>query len=337
MLSESARRFGIPHLAPASVVKRAGWQDGEELRVSNWLAPWDGEEPLDAGLIGLPYSGASINPSAAYAAPETVRLAFRYNTTYSPDWDVDLRDLRARDLGDVGGHLTDVSAAHAKIEAAVGAACAIEPRFVPVMIGGDHSVTAPAVRGFCAAHAGKRIGVINIDAHLDIRNFEHGPHNGTPFRAILTGGLPISGQNFVELGIHGFMNAANYMRWAREQGVTVITALEVQRRGMAECINEALRIAGDGVDLIYLSVDIDCLAYPFAIGTAATSPEGLSAWQLLEAVWACGRDPKVGAIDLVEIDPSRDVKDLTSRTGCSVILTFLAGLTERLGKNAVRV
>jgi formiminoglutamase len=323
-------RFGVPHLAPASVVKRAGWQDSEELRVSNWLRPWDGEEPLDAGLIGLPYSGASINPSGAYGAPEAVRLAFRYNTTYSPDWDTDISSLRARDLGDVGGHLTDVIVAHGKIEAAVAAACAIEPRFVPVMIGGDHSVTAPAVRGFCAANPDTRIGLINIDAHLDVRNFEHGPHNGTPFRAILTGDLPIAGKNFVELGIHGFMNAASYMEWAREQGVRVISGLDVQRRGMADCIGEALRIAGDGTDLIYLSVDIDCLAYPWAIGTAATSPEGLSAWQLMEAVWACGLDPKVRAIDLVEIDPSRDVRDLTSRTGCSVLLTFLAGLYRRL-------
>jgi formiminoglutamase len=172
--------------------------------------------------------------------------------------------------------------------------------------------------------------VINIDAHLDVRNFEHGPHNGTPFRAILTGGLPIAGENFVELGIHGFMNSASYMQWAREQGATVISGLEVQRRGMGECIAEALRIAGDGADLIYLSVDIDCLGYPWAAGTSATSPEGLSAWQLMEAVWACGFDPKVQAMDLVEIDPGKDVKDLTSRTGCSVILTFLAGLYRRL-------
>ena len=330
MTESVASRFGVPYLTPPTVVKRAGWQDSEELRVNNWLTPWDGETALDAGLIGLPYSGASINPSAAYGAPESVRLAFRFNTTYSPDWDIDIRDLRVHDLGDVGGHLTDVAAAHGKIEAAVAAACAIEPKFVPVMIGGDHSVTAPAVRGFCAANPGKRVGIINIDAHLDVRNFEHGPHNGTPFRAILTGGLPIDGRNVVELGIHGFMNADAYMQWARDQGVTVISGRQVMRRGMEACIAEALQRAGDGTDLIYLSVDIDCLAYPWAVGTAATSPEGLSAWQLLEAVHACGLDPKVAAMDVVEIDPSRDVKDLTSRTGASIILTFLAGLCRRV-------
>lgn len=326
-----AGRFGVPHLNPPSVVKRAAWQDSEELRVHSWLTPWDGVEPIDAGLLGAPYSGASINSSAAYGAPEAVRLAFRANTTYSADFDTDLRPLRVRDLGDVGGHLTDVLAAHAKIEAAVAALASREPRFMLLVVGGDHSITAPAVRGFCVAHPGRRVGVLNIDAHLDVRNLEHGPHNGTPFRQILDGGLPIAGRNLVELGIHGFSGSAAYARWARERGVLIVTAREVARRGIAECVAEALATAGDGTDLIYLSVDIDCLAAPWAPGTAAPSPEGLAAWDLLEAVFACGRDPKVAALDLVEIDPSRDIGDATAKMGCSILLTFLAGLAGRLG------
>ncbi len=112
--------------------------------------------------------------------------------------------------------------------------------------------------------------------------------------------------------------------------MTIISARQVERRGMDACVAEALAIAGDGTDLIYVSVDIDCLAFPWATGTSASTAEGLSAWQLLEGVFACGQDPKVAALDVVEIDPSRDVKDLTARTGCSVILTFLAGLYRRL-------
>jgi formiminoglutamase len=325
-----ATRFGVPHLNPPSVVKRAPWQDSEEIRVSNWLTGWDGEETIDAGLIGVPYSGASISASGAAGGPEAVRLAFRFNTTYSPDFDTDIQRLRVRDLGDVSGHLTDVGAAQGKIEEAVGAALARAPRFVPVIVGGDHSITAPSVRGFCAANPGKRVGVINFDAHYDVRNFEHGPHNGTPFRAILEGGLPVAGQNLVEVGIHGFMGSSRYHQWTQEQGMTIISARQVERRGMDACVAEALAIAGDGTDLIYVSVDIDCLAFPWATGTSASTAEGLSAWQLLEGVFACGQDAKVAALDVVEIDPSRDVKDLTARTGCSVILTFLAGLYRRL-------
>ena len=330
MVDAMASRSAVPHLNPPSVVRRAAWQDSEEVRVSNWLTPWDGAEAIDAGLIGVPYSGASINSSAAYGGPEAVRLAFRSNTTYSPDFDTDIQRLRVRDIGDVGGHLTDVAVAHGKIEAAIGTLLARDPAFVPLIVGGDHSITAPAVRGFCAANPGKRVGIVNFDAHFDVRNFEHGPQNGTPFRAILDGGLPIVGRNVVEVGIHGFMASSRYYRWTQERGMTIVTARRVAQRGMEECVAEALAAAGDGTDLIYVSVDIDCLAFPWAVGTAASTAEGLSAWQLLEAIFACGQHPKVAALDLVEIDPSRDVKDLTARTGCSVLLTFLAGLYRRL-------
>ena len=108
------------------------------------------------------------------------------------------------------------------------------------------------------------------------------------------------------------------------------TALKIRLRGMDECIRHSLTAAGDGTDLIYVSVDIDCLAYPWAPGTSASTAEGLSAWQLLEGIFACGRHPKVAALDLVEIDPGRDVQNLTARAGCSVLLTFLAGLHLRL-------
>jgi len=311
------------------VTKRAPWQDSEERRISNWMTLWDFEEPINAGLIGAPYSSASISASGASGGPEAVRMAFRYNTTYSPDWETDIQKLKVRDLGDIGGHLTDVGIAHGKIESAVKDALTHRTPFVPIIVGGDHSITAPSVRGFCAANPGKKVGIINFDAHFDIRNFEHGPHNGTPFRALIEGGLGIDGKNVVEVGIHGFMNASPYREWARDQGMTIISGRQVEKRGMEVCVAEALEIAGDGVDLIYVSVDIDCLAYPWTIGTSAASPEGLSAWQLLEGMFACGQHPKVAALDVVEIDPSRDVKDLTARSGCSVILTFLAGLYRR--------
>ncbi len=320
----------VPYLRPPSVIKRAPWEDSEERRVNNWITTWDFREPIDAGLIGAPYSGASISASGAAGGPEAVRLAFRYNTTYSPDWDTDIQRLRVRDLGDIAGHLTSVETAHHRIEEAVKGALTVAQPFVPIIIGGDHSITAPAVRGFCAANPGKKVGVINFDAHFDVRNFEHGPHNGTPFRQIIEGNLGIEGRNVVEIGIHGFMNSSRYYRWALDHDMTIITARRVEQLGMEACINDALTIAGAGTDLIYVSVDIDCLAFPWATGTSASSAEGLSAWQLLEGIFACGQHPKVAALDVVEIDPTRDVRDVTARSGCSIILTFLAGLYRRL-------
>jgi formiminoglutamase len=319
----------IEHLRLPSVTRRAPWQDSQELRVSNWLAPWDFAEEIDAGLIGAPYSAASISASGAAGGPEAVRMAFRYNTTFSVDWDTDIRGLNVRDLGDIGGHLTEVRVAHGKIESTIRDALTHSKPFIPVIIGGDHSITAPAVRGFCAANPGKKVGIINFDAHFDVRNLEHGPHNGTPFRQILEGNLGIEGKNVVEIGIHGFMSSASYYQWTQQQGMTIISGRQIEKRGIDDCVAEALARAGDSTDLIYVSVDIDCLAFPWATGTSASSAEGMSAWQLLEGVYACGLDPKVAALDLVEIDPVRDVADVTARSGCSTILAFFAGLYRR--------
>lgn len=318
----------VANLNLPSVTKRAPWQDRPETRVSNWLSLWDFTESIDAGLIGTPYSAASISASGAAGGPEAVRMAFRYFTTYSPDWDTDISALKVRDLGDISGHLTDVARAHSNIEGAVRDALSLGTPFLPIIVGGDHSITAPAVRGIMAANPGKRIGIINIDAHYDVRVEDWGPHNGTPFRQLVEGG--VDGNNVVELGIHGFMNAAYYREWANDQGITTITGRDIYKRGMEACILEALGIAGEGADIIYVSVDIDCLAYPWAIGTSASSPEGLSAWDLMEAMFICGQHPKVGGLDVVEIDPTRDVNDLTARSGCTAILTFLAGLKRRL-------
>jgi formiminoglutamase len=318
----------IANLHAPSVTRRASWEDRPEHRISNWLTDWDFAEPIDAGLIGAPYSSASISASGAAGGPEALRMAFRYNVTYSPDWDTDIERLRVRDLGDIGGHLTDVTTAHGNIEQAVRDALTHAGSFVPIVIGGDHSITAPACRGFMAANPGKKIGIINIDAHYDVRVDDWGPHNGTPFRQLLESG--VDGANFVEFGIHGFMNASWYRQWTEQQGITTITGRDVAKQGGEACMARALDIAGKGTDAIYLSVDIDCLAYPWTIGTSAASPEGLSAWDLLEAVFLAGQHPKVAAFDVVEIDPSRDVKDLTARSGCSTVLTFLAGLYRRL-------
>ncbi len=319
----------IPTLKAPSVTKRAPWQDTHEVRINNWLTEWDFDSALDVGFIGAPYSGASITPSSASGGPEAVRMAFRFNVTFSPDWDTDIQKMTARDLGDIAGDLTNVERAHQNIEDAVSGVLGLGHPFVPVIVGGDHSISAPAIRGFAKANPGKKIGVINFDGHMDVRNFDYGNHNGTPFRQILEREPHIDPTNLVEVGIHGFMNSSTYYKELLDQGTRVITGREVEKRGMEECAKEALALAGAGTDLIYVSVDIDCLAYPFTIGTSAASPEGLSAWQLLEAMWLCGQDPKVGALDVVEIDPSRDVKDLTARSGCSVILTFLAGLYRR--------
>ena len=320
-------------LAP-ELIRRSLREDRYEKRVNNWITPWDGIDGIDVGLLMVPFAKAAQSGTSGSAlAPNTMRQAFLTNTTYSPDFDVDIQSLNVRDLGDVRLHMTDILQCHASIKEAVVEVYHRIGEFLLVVVGGDHSITCPVVEGYCQAHPEERIGIIHFDAHNDVRNFEDGgPTNGTPFRGILEGPSKVEGNNLVQLGIHGFMNSSYYKLYCENQGVTVISAREIRKRGIQSVMDKAIDIASQGTESIYVSVDIDVLSLPYAFGTGAATPEGVEAWDLLEALFFLGQHPKVRALDLVCIDPLRDFQNYTTRMGASIILTFLGGyLIRRTG------
>jgi formiminoglutamase len=220
----------------------------------------------------------------------------------------------------------DILGGLANIQPCLQAVMSQPEGFFPLIIGGDHAITAPAVRAYCGAHPDQQVGVIHFDAHNDVRVMDHGPTNGTPIRGILESGVKVSGENLVQFGIHGFMNASYYKRWVEGRGGTIYTARAIRKAGIEEMVGRALEITGNGTDAIYVTVDIDVLELGYAPGTAAATADGLHPVDLLEALFILGQDPRVAAIDVVELDPHRDVADITSRTFGSAILTFLAGL-----------
>lgn len=320
----------IPHLLVPEKRKISHWNDRYELRVNNWMEPWDFASPLDVGIITVPFSKTSILPNGAHAAPNALREAWAIFTTFTPDYDVDLAALRVRELGDVSTPILDLYAGLENIQESL-LACMSQPEgFFPLIIGGDHAITAPAVSAYCHAHPDQQVGLIHFDAHNDVRVMDHGPTNGTPIRGILESGVRVRGSNLVQFGIHGFMNASYYKRWVEGQGGTIYTARAIRQHGIEPMIASALEIAGRGTDAIYVTVDIDVLELGYAPGTAAATADGLSPADLLEALFVLGQDPRVAAIDFVELDPNRDVAEITTRTFGSAILTFLAGYFLRL-------
>jgi formiminoglutamase len=316
----------IPHLLVPEKKKISHWNDRNELRVNNWIEPWDFASPLDVGIVNVPFSKTSILPNGANAAPNAMRDAWAIFTTFTPDYDVDMSSMTVRDVGDVGTPIIDLVQGLADIQECLGSLMSQPERFFPLIIGGDHAITAPAVRAYCGAHPDQQVGLIHFDAHNDVRVMDHGPTNGTPIRGILESGVRVRGSNLVQFGIHGFMNASYYKRWVEGEGGTIYTARAIRQAGIEPMITSALEIAGRDTDAIYVTVDIDVLEVGYAPGTAAATADGLSPTDLLEALFILGQDPRVAAIDFVELDPNRDVAEITTRTFGSAILTFLAGL-----------
>ncbi|MGH2692913.1 MAG: arginase family protein, partial [Actinomycetota bacterium] len=195
-----------------------------------------------------------------------------------------------------------------------------------LLLGGDNSITRPGVRGL--GHDLDRIGLLTLDAHHDLRNTKGGLTNGNPVRALLEDGLP--GTNVVQIGIQPFANSEAYAEVASKAGITVITADDVREEGILESVGKGLLRLAE-LDAIYVDLDVDVLDRAFAPASPGSRPGGLTPGDLQRAARLCGEDPKVRAIDIVEVDPERDVAEATVLTAASLVLAFAAGLARRNG------
>lgn len=310
----------LGHIFP---VQQAKFVDTGITKAADIVKPWDGREVEGIGLVGLPLSKPSISHSGASFAPETMRAALNAFTSYAIEDDVDLQDMDIVDFGDVKMHITDIQASHQRIEDSLTTLYHRYPKLTPILLGGDHSVSCPSIKAFAKAKG--RVGVIQFDAHHDLRNLEDGgPSNGTPFRGLLEAGA-IKGEDLIQIGIRSFSNGKLYSDYAKAQGVTLYTMKDVRERHMQAILDEALNTLLPKVDVIYLSVDIDVLDQAHAPGCPAIGPGGMDSTTLLEAIKYLAHVPLVQGMDIVEIDPKLDFRDMTSRVGAHTILQFIVG------------
>lgn len=278
----------------------------------------------DVGIVGIPFDTACVaGPRGSRLGPKAVRDELTHGTCYNPGLDVDIsRGIDVVDYGDVDVDQTDVLAAHGRVEQALTAITA--DGVVPVSIGGDHSLTYPTAKAMMNAVDGD-VGVINIDAHHDVRHSHGGElSSGTPFRRLLEDDADqLAGENFVELGLSGWHNSKYYVDWVRDIGAEVVTARDVHQDGTEHAVERALDAATDGTAAVFVSVDIDVLDAGSAPGTCAPSPGGLHTHQLLELVYQLGRHDLIRGFDLHEVAPPLDADGVTAKAGAAVVTQFL--------------
>ncbi len=288
-------------------------------RASEWLALGpEGTNPVVV-VLGAPYAGASISHARCDLAPAIIRQTLSRFSTYSSDEESGLGGLSAVDAGDAKIHDTSVEEAIASLTEAVAEASA-DGALPLVLLGGDNSVTAAGVKG---AHAN---ALITFDAHHDVRDYATGRTNGSVVRELIDE-CGLSSFRVTQIGIHGFSNAEQYARWAREAGISYLTARTVRQRGIDVIVGEALsRMEGGRV---WVDFDLDVLDRAAAPGAPGSLPGGMSAGDLERAAFLVGRNPSVVGCDIVELDPQQDVADVTARAACAVMLAFCAGVAAR--------
>ncbi len=291
-------------------------------RASEWLRGLPADE--SAGrleVIGAPVRLGSLSGGRFDLAPSAIRAALERFSTF--DGETDICSIATRDAGDLPIGDRSPKEALDEIVHALGEAL---PRADAVaLLGGDNSITRPAVRGLGLPL--DRVGLITIDAHHDLRDTTGGLTNGNPVRALLEEGLP--GNNIVQIGIQAFANSRRYAEVARDAGITVVTADEARRRGVEAVTAEALETLAGRARVIDVDVDVDVLDRAFAPASPGSRPGGVAPADVKAAARTAGRHPKVRAMDIVEVDPTKDVADITVLAAASFLLSFAAGLAAR--------
>jgi agmatinase len=286
----------------------------------------------DVVIVGAPFDGGTSYRAGARFGPQALRAACYLEhdgSRPSLAMRVDgLKDLKVVDAGDVELYSGDAARSCADLEVEIEKIA--RTGAIPIVLGGDHTITWPDATGVARAHGWGRIGVIHFDAHADTGDISFGSliGHGQPMRRLIESGA-VRGDRFMQIGLRGYWPEPETLRWMAEQGMRSYEMTEIVSRGLNECLTQACGIAMDDCDGIFLSVDIDVCDPGHAPGTGTPEPGGLSARELLDAVRRiCYELPVVG-MDIVEVSPPFDHADITALLGNRVVLEALSAIARR--------
>ena len=271
----------------------------------------------DVVLVGEPYDGAVLSRPGARGGPSAVRSELAGTKT------AHLSAGTVSSIGDLGDieipiGLNVVTAQEGISEITKNI---YETGSFPVFIGGDHSVAAPNILPLIEGN--HSVGVINIDAHADVREPEPSPYNGTPFRQLIEEGL----DEYAFVGARNFETSKSYLEYLEEHDATVISTGEVGSNP-TEAAKKSLEAMGD-VDLIYVSCDIDVLDMTASPGSTAPTPGGLMSRELYELLWSLAQNDRLAGFDLVGCAPSLDAESRSAKAGSRAVAHFISGLQQR--------
>jgi formiminoglutamase len=220
-------------------------------------------------------------------------------------------NLPILDYGDIFTWEGDLEASHQAITDLTYQL--LKSNHFPVWLGGGHDLAFAHGSGVIqfAQENGKKLGIVNLDAHFDLRPLVDGKgHSGSPFYQ-LANNYP-SQFHYLALGIQRAANAKSLFQ-AAEKLNTKFLVMEDFRLQRWEYIEEQISWFLDQVDALYLSVDLDGFSSAFAPGVSAPSPMGFDPEVAFKVFDLLGKSKKLISMDVVELNPAYDQDQSTAR------------------------
>ena len=282
-------------------------------------------EGVDVAIVGAPMDDLVSDRPGTRFGPRAIRAASSPSGSELESAVDAIAELRVVDFGDAPVLPADPIRSHAAIEATVAQVLAAGA--IPVVLGGDHSISEPDVRACAAAHG--PVGLIHFDTHTDTGAEVFGVElsHGTIMRRLVEEGS-VDPRRYVQIGLRGYWPGEAEFAWQAEQGITSLFMHDVRDLGIAEVGGRAVDAAGSGP--VFLTVDIDVLDPAFAPGTGTPEPGGMTTAELLWAVREVAMRLEVIGVDMVEVIPTGvGSADITALAADRIVREILSGIALR--------
>ena len=283
----------------------------------------DGGGQAPIALLGLPLNERSLTPGRCDLGPKVLRGVLPRFSQYDLETGTDLAGLSLADCGDVDLKTRSPAEAFEPIFQAVKAAH--QGRDLTILMGGNNAITRPGVHGLDPSL--KRVGILTLDAHFDLRDTDEGLTNGNPIQALLDDGF--DGTRISQVGLSPFANTKRAHQKALDAGISVRFVVECHRLGLCAVIAQELDRLSQLCDLIYVDFDIDVIDRADFPAAPGTRPGGVSARDYFAATRLIGTHTKVAMVDLAEYDAALEIGDLGALTLGRWFAEMLAGYANR--------
>ena len=289
----------------------------------------------DVVILGAPIDWGATYRGGARFGPKAIREADYLDSDmrrpHLPTGIDPFALLTVVDAGDVSGPPGYLEEGLEKLAVAVQHVASLGA--IPIILGGDHSITYANGTGLARQHGDGTFGIVHFDAHADtgVSNAGALHGHGTPMRRLIESGA-VPGDRFVQIGLRGYWPGPETVEWMGEQQMKTFLMSEIVERGLRPVVDDAVTAAGGHDNLgIFISVDVDVVDPGMAPGTGTPEPGGLTSRELLDTVRRLAREfPVVGA-DIVEVSPPYDGPgQITAFMANRVVLEILNGMAERI-------
>ncbi len=276
-------------------------------------------EEADFAVVGVPFDTGVTYRAGARFGPEAIRSNSVLLKPYNIAQDINIFEYcSGYDYGDlpiVPGFIED---SYDKIEK--GLFPLIDKGIIPILLGGDHSITLAELRAVAKKHG--PVALLQFDSHPDTMEAYFGRryNHGTPFKRAVEEGL-IQTEHSIQVGIRGSVYSKDDLNVSKDLGLELVTAVEVHKMGISNIIQKIKERVENAK--VFITFDIDFVDATYAPGTGTPEVGGFTGVESLEIIRELKGLNMIGC-DVVEVLPAHDPTQVTAFLASSIAYEFIS-------------